>query len=66
MLCEQAVRRGGLDKVTDSMWLVLFFQSFYVADGLYNEVCQFLYIIISAGDAYLFTASYFYDHGHHH
>lgn len=38
MVCEQAVRRGGLDKVTDSMWLVLAFQTWYVADGLYNEV----------------------------
>jgi delta14-sterol reductase len=38
MACEQAVRRGGLDKITDSMWLVLAFQTWYVADGLYNEV----------------------------
>ena len=38
MLCEQATRRGGFDKVTDSMWLVLAFQTWYVADGLYNEV----------------------------
>ncbi|KDQ62213.1 hypothetical protein JAAARDRAFT_30111 [Jaapia argillacea MUCL 33604] len=35
MACEQAVRRGGT--ITDSMWLVLIFQTFYVADGLYNE-----------------------------
>lgn len=36
MACEQAVRRGG--SITDSMWLVLAFQAWYVADGLYNEV----------------------------
>ena len=42
MACEQAVRRGGtLASVTDSMWLVLFFQTLYVADGLYNEVIIF-------------------------
>ena len=38
MVCEQATRRGGFDRVTDSMWLVLAFQAWYVADGLYNEV----------------------------
>ncbi|TDL15390.1 ERG4/ERG24 ergosterol biosynthesis protein [Rickenella mellea] len=38
MACKQAVRRGGgLSGVTDSMWLVLFFQGWYVVDGLYNE-----------------------------
>lgn len=36
MACEQAARRGGY--VTDSMWLVLGFQFWYIADGLYNEV----------------------------
>lgn len=41
MVCEQAVRRGGLLKVTDSMWLVLVFQFWYVADGLYNEPALF-------------------------
>lgn len=41
MVCEQAVRRGGFDQVTDSMWLVLAFQSWYVADGLYNEPAIF-------------------------
>jgi hypothetical protein len=41
MACEQAVRRGGLSKVTDSMWLVLIFQFWYVADGLYNEPALF-------------------------
>jgi hypothetical protein len=38
MACEQATRRGGLHTITDSMWLVLAFQGWYVADGLYNEV----------------------------
>ncbi|KAJ3744464.1 ERG4/ERG24 ergosterol biosynthesis protein [Lentinula detonsa] len=37
MMCEQAVRRGGIGGVTDSMWLVLLFQVGYIADGLYNE-----------------------------
>ncbi|EPQ54731.1 ERG4/ERG24 ergosterol biosynthesis protein [Gloeophyllum trabeum ATCC 11539] len=38
MACEQAVRRGGsLLNITDSMWLVLAFHSFYVIDSLYNE-----------------------------
>ncbi|KAF9448326.1 ERG4/ERG24 ergosterol biosynthesis protein [Macrolepiota fuliginosa MF-IS2] len=41
MACEQAVRRGGLANVTDSMWLVLAFQFWYVADGLYNEPALF-------------------------
>jgi hypothetical protein len=41
MLCEQAVRRGGWQNVTWSMWLVLAFQAFYVADGLYNEPAVF-------------------------
>jgi delta14-sterol reductase len=38
MACEQATRRGGLSHITDSMWLVLAFQTWYVADALYNEV----------------------------
>jgi Delta14-sterol reductase len=38
MMCEQAVRRGGIANVTDSMWLVLAFHGWYVADSLYNEV----------------------------
>ncbi|KAJ7593301.1 ERG4/ERG24 ergosterol biosynthesis protein [Mycena floridula] len=38
MACEQAARRGGgLESITDSMWLVLAFQTWYVADGIYNE-----------------------------
>ncbi|KAI0785203.1 ERG4/ERG24 ergosterol biosynthesis protein [Abortiporus biennis] len=35
MVCEQAVRRGGIP--TDSIILVLLFQLFYVVDCLYNE-----------------------------
>ncbi|TFK40122.1 ergosterol biosynthesis ERG4/ERG24 [Crucibulum laeve] len=41
MACEQATRRGGLANITDSMWLVLAFQTWYVADGLYNEPALF-------------------------
>ncbi|KAL4065495.1 ergosterol biosynthesis ERG4/ERG24 [Scleroderma yunnanense] len=41
MACEQAVRRGSFSNVTYSMWLVLVFQAFYVADGLYNEPAVF-------------------------
>ncbi|PPQ63915.1 hypothetical protein CVT24_010312 [Panaeolus cyanescens] len=41
MVCEQAVRRGGFAQVTDSMWLVVAFQTWYVADGLYNEPALF-------------------------
>ncbi|KAK0469726.1 ERG4/ERG24 ergosterol biosynthesis protein [Desarmillaria tabescens] len=41
MVCEQAVRRGGFGRVTDSMWLVLLFQGWYVVDGLYNEPAIF-------------------------
>ncbi|CAA7268182.1 unnamed protein product [Cyclocybe aegerita] len=41
MVCEQATRRGGFANVTDSMWLVLVFQTWYVADGLYNEPALF-------------------------
>lgn len=36
--CEQAVRRGGLANITDSMWLVVLFQSWYTLDSVYNEV----------------------------
>jgi Delta14-sterol reductase len=36
--CEQARLRGGLSEITDSMWLVLAFQGWYVADALFNEV----------------------------
>ncbi|KAJ7599401.1 ERG4/ERG24 ergosterol biosynthesis protein [Mycena floridula] len=38
MACEQASRRGGrLESITDSMWLVLAFQGWYVADSIYHE-----------------------------
>lgn len=48
MACEQAVRRGGLKDVTDSMWLVVAFQGWYVADALYNEVnTRLLAVILS-------------------
>lgn len=40
MVCEQATRRRGFANVTDSMWLVLAFEAWYVADSLYNEVRQ--------------------------
>ena len=54
MVCEQAVRRGGIDKVTDSMWLVLLFQGLYVADGLYNEPAIFTTMdIISDGFGFM-------------
>ncbi|KAH8104481.1 ERG4/ERG24 ergosterol biosynthesis protein [Cristinia sonorae] len=39
MACEQAVRRGG--QITDSMWLILAFQTWYVADCMYNEPAIF-------------------------
>ncbi|KAH7903421.1 ergosterol biosynthesis ERG4/ERG24, partial [Hygrophoropsis aurantiaca] len=41
MVCAQAARRGGFAGVTDSLWLVLAFQAWYVADGLYNEPAIF-------------------------
>jgi len=47
MVCEQAVRRGGFSKVTDSMWLVVAFQTWYVGDALYNEVRHFYFIFYS-------------------
>ncbi|TFL03804.1 ERG4/ERG24 ergosterol biosynthesis protein [Pterulicium gracile] len=41
MVCEQAVRRGGFTRVTDSLWLVVGSQIWYVADALYNEPAIF-------------------------
>jgi len=41
MVCVQAARRGGWEHVTWSVWLVLAFQGFYVADALYNEPAIF-------------------------
>ncbi|EEB92923.1 hypothetical protein MPER_08494, partial [Moniliophthora perniciosa FA553] len=46
MICEQAVRRGGFSKVTDSMWLASAFQIWYVGDALYNEPALFTTIDI--------------------
>lgn len=36
MACEQATRLGG--RITDSMGLVVVFESLYIVDSLYNEV----------------------------
>lgn len=36
-LCQQAVKLGGFSQVTDSMWLVLASQAFYIVDALWNE-----------------------------
>ncbi|KAJ7451157.1 ERG4/ERG24 ergosterol biosynthesis protein [Mycena latifolia] len=47
--CEQARRRGGFGKVTDSLWLILFFQGGYIADALYNEPDIFRQIDITTG-----------------
>uniref|UniRef100_A0A0W0FGN1 C-14 sterol reductase n=1 Tax=Moniliophthora roreri TaxID=221103 RepID=A0A0W0FGN1_MONRR len=37
IIYEQAVRRDGFLKATDSMWLASAFQTWYVGDALYNE-----------------------------
>lgn len=45
--CAQHVKLSALTNstekvalgITDSMWLVLVFQGWYIFDGLYNEVC---------------------------
>ncbi|TFK28197.1 ERG4 ERG24 ergosterol biosynthesis protein [Coprinopsis marcescibilis] len=37
MLCKQAVLRGGFQNVTNSMWLVVAFQVWYVADCMLFE-----------------------------
>lgn len=64
MVCEQAVRRGGFHKVTDSLWLVLAFQTWYVGDALYNEVC----FVVPTSSIQLERplARYFDYHGRHH
>ncbi|KIY61498.1 ERG4/ERG24 ergosterol biosynthesis protein [Cylindrobasidium torrendii FP15055 ss-10] len=41
MLCEQAVRRGGLVNVTASMWLTVVFHFIYVTDAQWNEAAIF-------------------------
>lgn len=65
MACEQAVRRGGLGQVTDSMWLVLAFQAWYVADGLYNEV-TFIWVYFPNFITNLLSiARNLYNYGYH-
>ncbi|KAJ8507339.1 hypothetical protein ONZ45_g10269 [Pleurotus djamor] len=51
MACEQTVRRGGFVKVTDSMWLVLFFHLFYIADCMYFETALFTVMDITTDGA---------------
>ncbi|EAU85665.2 C-14 sterol reductase [Coprinopsis cinerea okayama7 len=56
MVCEQAVRRGGFHNVTDSMWLVLAFETWYVADALYNEPAVFTTMdIVSDGFGFMLS-----------
>ncbi|KAH0834081.1 ERG4/ERG24 ergosterol biosynthesis protein [Lanmaoa asiatica] len=57
MVCVQAVRRGGWENVTWSMWLVLAFQAFYVTDGLYNEVSVTLGVSLPTSPLLLHMAS---------
>lgn len=67
MLCEQATRRGGLENVTDSMWLILAFQTWYVADALYNEVSSEYEPLIRLQNSLFFplhSACPFHNHGH--
>ena len=64
MVCEQAVRRGGFHNVTYSMWLVLAFQTFYVADALYNEVSTHE-CVLAWKWFILSVAGCIYDHGYH-
>ncbi len=45
--CEQAMRRGGLTNITDSLWLVLLFQGWYTLDSVYNEVRS---VLVLSGD----------------
>jgi len=53
-LCEQAVRLGGFENVTPSMYLAVWFHFFYVADGLYNEPALFTTMdIVSDGFGYM-------------
>lgn len=64
MACAQAARRGGWGNVTWSMWLVLAFQGFYVADGLYNEVSMTSSFSLHCG-ANKPAAGHSHDHGHY-
>jgi hypothetical protein len=63
MACEQAMRLGG--RVTDSMWLVLAFQGWYVADALYNEVGRRFLAVCSQNADVMHTAGDTDHHGHH-
>ncbi|CAG7852191.1 Delta(14)-sterol reductase; AltName: Full=C-14 sterol reductase; AltName: Full=Sterol C14-reductase [Serendipita indica DSM 11827] len=54
MACKQAVRRGG--RITDSMWLVILFEGFYVVDALYHETALFSTMdIISDGFGFMLS-----------
>jgi len=67
MACEQATRRGGLTQITDSMWLVLAFQAWYVGDALFNEVrCMNHSSVATLLTPIPLIARHFDDHGHHH
>ncbi|THU87635.1 ERG4/ERG24 ergosterol biosynthesis protein [Dendrothele bispora CBS 962.96] len=56
MACEQAVRRGGWENVTNSMWLVLIGHIGYITDALYNEPALFTTMdIISDGFGYMLS-----------
>ncbi|THU98299.1 ERG4/ERG24 ergosterol biosynthesis protein [Dendrothele bispora CBS 962.96] len=56
MACEQAVRRGGWENVTNSMWLVLIGHIGYITDALYNESALFTTMdIISDGFGYMLS-----------
>lgn len=64
MACEQATRRGG--GITDSMGLVLGFQSLYIADALYNEVCPTFRIVpLHAHRSRTILACHPHYNGHH-
>lgn len=65
MACEQATRRGGLVNITDSMWLVLAFQGWYVADGLYNEVRHSFVSSFAYGEYYTLIARCLHYHGYY-
>jgi len=65
MACEQYVRRAG--NITDSMYLVLAFHTWYVVDGLYNEPALFTTMdittdgfgfMLSAGDLFWLPFTY--------
>ncbi|KAJ8094479.1 erg24, C-14 sterol reductase [Marasmius tenuissimus] len=41
VICEQAVRRGGISKVPGSIWLTSAFQIFSIVDSLWNKPALF-------------------------